>query len=70
MTVTMAVTRTRMRTAARRNPTMALGIVVLAVIVLVALPVIARALGGRGAKSVPVEAQTITATYAGEGISR
>jgi len=39
-------------------------------IVLVALPVIARALGGRGAKAVPVEAQTITATYAGEAVSR
>jgi general nucleoside transport system permease protein len=34
-------------------------------IVLVALPVIARNLGGRGAKVVPAEAQTITATYAG-----
>jgi simple sugar transport system permease protein len=34
-------------------------------IVLVALPVIARAMGGRGAKVVPAEAQTITATYAG-----
>jgi general nucleoside transport system permease protein len=34
-------------------------------IVLVALPVIARALGGRGAKVVPAEAQTITASYAG-----
>ena len=38
-------------------------------IVLVALPVIARALGGRGAKAVPAEAQTITASYAGEAVS-
>jgi simple sugar transport system permease protein len=39
-------------------------------IVLVALPIVARALGGRGAKSVPAEAQTITASYAGEAVSR
>jgi simple sugar transport system permease protein len=38
-------------------------------IVLVALPVVARALGGRGARAVPVEAQTITASYAGETVS-
>jgi len=37
-------------------------------IVLVALPVIARALGGRGAKAVPVQAETITASYAGESV--
>jgi len=34
-------------------------------IVLVALPVIARNLGGRGAGAVPAEAQTVTASYAG-----
>jgi simple sugar transport system permease protein len=32
-------------------------------ITLVALPVLARAMGGRGAKSVPAEAQTITSSY-------
>jgi simple sugar transport system permease protein len=37
-------------------------------IVLVALPVIARTFGGRGAKVIPAEAQTITASYAGESI--
>jgi simple sugar transport system permease protein len=37
-------------------------------IVLVALPVIARAMGGRGAKVVPAEAQTITASYAGDTV--
>ncbi len=37
-------------------------------IVLVALPVIARAFGGRGAKVIPAEAQTITASYAGESV--
>ena len=34
-------------------------------LVLVTLPVIARNLGGRGARVVPAEAQTITSTYAG-----
>ena len=38
-------------------------------IVLVALPVIARAVSGRGSRVVPAEAQTITATYAGESVS-
>jgi len=38
-------------------------------IVLVALPVIARAMGGRGAKVVPAEAQTVTASYAAGGAS-
>jgi ABC-type uncharacterized transport system permease subunit len=37
-------------------------------LVLVALPVIARALGGRGARSIPAEAQTITASYASESV--
>jgi ABC-type uncharacterized transport system permease subunit len=37
-------------------------------IVLVALPVIARAVGGRGARVIPAEAQTITASYAGESV--
>jgi simple sugar transport system permease protein len=36
-------------------------------IVLVALPVIARAVGGRGTKVVPAEAQTVTQSYAGGG---
>jgi ABC-type uncharacterized transport system permease subunit len=39
-------------------------------IVLVALPVISRAIGGRGARSVPAEAQTITATYSGGAVNR
>ena len=39
-------------------------------IVLVALPVISRALGGRGGRSIPAETQTITATYAGEAVTR
>jgi simple sugar transport system permease protein len=38
-------------------------------LVLVALPVIARAMGGRGAKVIPAEAQTVTATYAAGGAS-
>jgi hypothetical protein len=38
-------------------------------LVLVVLPVLARALGGRGAKIVPAEAQTITSSYAGAGAS-
>jgi general nucleoside transport system permease protein len=38
-------------------------------IVLVALPVLARALGGRGARTVPAEAQTITKTYASESVT-
>jgi simple sugar transport system permease protein len=38
-------------------------------IVLVALPVIARAMGGRGARVIPAEAQTVTASYAGGGAS-
>ena len=37
-------------------------------IVLVSLPVVARTLGGRGSKVVPVEAQTITATYATDAV--
>jgi len=39
-------------------------------IVLVALPVISRAIGGRGGRSVPAEAQTITATYSGGAVNR
>lgn len=39
-------------------------------LVLVALPVIARALGSRGAQVLPAEAQTITASYAGEAVVR
>ena len=38
-------------------------------LVLVVLPVVARALGGRGARVVPTEAQTITKSYAGESVS-
>jgi simple sugar transport system permease protein len=37
-------------------------------LVLVALPVIARALGGRGERTIPVEAETITASYASETV--
>jgi simple sugar transport system permease protein len=37
-------------------------------LVIVALPVIARALGGRGARAVPAEAQTITKSYASESV--
>ena len=37
-------------------------------LVVVALPVIVRDLGGRGAKAVPAEAQTITASYASETV--
>ncbi len=37
-------------------------------LVLVVLPVIARALGGRGARVVPEEAQTITKSYASESV--
>jgi simple sugar transport system permease protein len=37
-------------------------------LVVVALPVIIRDLGGRGARAVPAEAQTITASYAGETV--
>lgn len=37
-------------------------------LVLVVLPVIARALGGRGARAIPAEAQTITASYASETV--
>jgi general nucleoside transport system permease protein len=37
-------------------------------LVVVALPVIARDLGGRGAKAIPAEAQTITASYARETV--
>jgi simple sugar transport system permease protein len=38
-------------------------------LVLVVLPVVARALGGRGARVVPTEAQTITKSYAGESVT-
>ncbi len=37
-------------------------------LVLVVLPVIARALGGRGSRAIPAEAQTITASYASESV--
>jgi general nucleoside transport system permease protein len=37
-------------------------------LVVVALPVILRALGGRGARAVPAEAQTITASYGSETV--
>jgi ABC-type uncharacterized transport system permease subunit len=37
-------------------------------LVIVALPVIARAIGGRGAQAAPVEAQTITQSYASESV--
>ncbi len=37
-------------------------------LVLVALPTIARAFGGRGSRSVPAETQTITASYAGDAV--
>ena len=38
-------------------------------LVIVALPVVVRAIGGRGARSLPVEAQTITKTYASESVA-
>jgi general nucleoside transport system permease protein len=38
-------------------------------LVLVVLPVIARALGGRGARAIPVEAETITKSYASESVT-
>jgi simple sugar transport system permease protein len=38
-------------------------------LVLVVLPVVARALGGRGTRVLPEEAQTITKTYASESVS-
>jgi ABC-type uncharacterized transport system permease subunit len=38
-------------------------------LVVVALPVIARALGGRGARAIPAETQTITKSYASESVS-
>jgi general nucleoside transport system permease protein len=38
-------------------------------LVLVVLPVIARPLGGRGARAIPVEAETITKTYASESVT-
>jgi simple sugar transport system permease protein len=37
-------------------------------LVLVVLPVIARALGGRGGRAIPAEAQTITQSYASESV--
>lgn len=37
-------------------------------LVVVALPIIARALGGRGARAIPAEAQTITTSYASESV--
>jgi general nucleoside transport system permease protein len=37
-------------------------------LVVVVLPVIARALGGRGSKVIPTEAQTITKSYASESV--
>jgi simple sugar transport system permease protein len=37
-------------------------------LVVVALPVIARAIGGRGARSLPAEAETITKSYAAESV--
>jgi ABC-type uncharacterized transport system permease subunit len=38
-------------------------------LVLVVLPVIARALGGRGARAIPAEAETITKSYASESVT-
>ena len=38
-------------------------------LVLVVLPVIAAALGGRGARVVPAEAQTITKSYGSESVA-
>lgn len=37
-------------------------------LVVVALPVIARAIGGRGGRAIPSEAQTITKSYASESV--
>jgi len=37
-------------------------------LVVVALPVVAKALGGRGAKALPVETETITKSYASESV--
>ena len=38
-------------------------------LVIVALPVVAKTLGGRGGRPLPAEAQTITKTYASESVS-